>query len=390
MRIATESETTHDGKTDAKASPAAPQGSPTPVKAAPRKSLPWQFWKTRNRVLIVGYSPRLAGGVVKVQDLLREYVPYVGLHVALYCYRPRWKSALSFVGGICAFVGRLFIAPPRVVQVIVGSSGDAVRSVPYILLARVRGCNVCLHFHKDMASILSGLPRPLVRCIHGTWRLAACDCYLSDRLCDEAARRQDSPKTRIVISNPISQGWLREVPLPRGARKGDVVFLGRWSQEKGIDELLSVMRTLDAGRPVRCDIYSDHSPAVGPENCVCHRWLPEEGVRQVLRDAKLLLLPSHSEAYPLVLLEAAACGTPFVASSIAGIPDIARRSGAGLLHGPGDVVGMGQAIERLLADDALWDDCSRSGRCWAESQEVSKIMPSWHRLYADLGIVSYD
>ena len=101
-----------------------------------------------------------------------------------------------------------------------------------------------------MSSILGRFAGPIRRCVLRAWRLAACDCYLSDGLRDEAAGLQDVPKTRIVISNPISPTWLREAPLPRGEREGDLVFFGRWSPEKGIDELLSVMRTLDAGRPV--------------------------------------------------------------------------------------------------------------------------------------------
>ncbi len=169
----------------------------------------------KDTVLIVGYSPRLPGGVVNVQDLIRQHIPYVDLHVALYCYRPRWKSLVSFIYGACLFAGRLLVAPPRVVQVIVGSPGDAVRSVPYILLARIRGCRVCLHFHKDMASIVVGLSGSVRRYVLGTWRLAACFCYLSDRLRDEAARLHNAPQPRIVISNPISPAWLREAPLPR-------------------------------------------------------------------------------------------------------------------------------------------------------------------------------
>ena len=189
-----------------------------------------------------------------------------------------------------------------------------------------------------------------------------------------------------MIPNPILPLWLRGEVLPRSARVGRLVFLGRWSAEKGIDELLSVMRAFGPNAPVRCDIYSDHCPLADPANCVCHAWLPEDAVREVLREAKLVVLPSHAEALPTVLLEAAACGTPFVASNVGGIPDIAEQSCGGLLHDAGDTDGMRAAIERLLGDEALWDECSRSGRRWIESLEVSRIVPQWDRFYADLGM----
>jgi L-malate glycosyltransferase len=113
-------------------------------------------------------------------------------------------------------------------------------------------------------------------------------------------------------------------------------------------------------------------------------------VKQVLREAKLIVLPSHAEAFPTVLLEAAACGTPFVASKVAGVPDIAEQSRAGLLHEIGDVDGMREGIERLLTDEAFWEECSQSGRQWVESLEVSRITPHWNRLYADLGVTLRD
>lgn len=346
----------------------------------------WRFWTKTNRVLIVGYSPTNIGGVTAVTNLLLANIPYLELHVALRYYRPKWKALLFSIYSLFSFVLRLLVAPPRVIQVIVASHGDAVRTLPYIFLGRARGCNVCLHFHTNVAALLDDYALSVRRFILSVWRLANCYCFLSNRLRDELRDQLDSGKPHVVIPNPISEKWLRQDIVPRSERTRDLVFLGRWSAEKGNKELLSVMRTLGDGKPVRCDIYSDHCPQENPENCVFHGWLGENEVQQVLRESKMLLLPSRAEAYPLVLLEAAACGTPFVATNIAGIPDIAEESQAGLLHEVGDVEGMRKAITRLLRDETLWRDCSRNGRRWVESLEISNVVPRWHRLYADLGV----
>jgi glycosyltransferase involved in cell wall biosynthesis len=108
----------------------------------------------------------------------------------------------------------------------------------------------------------------------------------------------------------------------------------------------------------------------------------------VLREATLVVLPSHAEALPTILLEAVACGTPFVASNVAGIPDIVEQSRAGLLHEVGDVEGIRTAVKRLLTDGALWDEMSRNGRRWAESLATPKIIPLWRRFHAELGLTT--
>ena len=106
----------------------------------------------------------------------------------------------------------------------------------------------------------------------------------------------------------------------------------------------------------------------------------------MLRNTKLVLLPSRAEAFPTILLEAAACGTPFVASKLPGVQDIAEESGAGLLHDVGDAKSMGAAITRLLADRSLWAELSGNGRKWIKSLSISEVVPRWHRLYAILGV----
>jgi glycosyltransferase involved in cell wall biosynthesis len=345
----------------------------------------WRFWRKRNKVLLVGYSPTLIGGVITVMNLLCKEISYLELHVALRYYRPKWKAIVFSIYSVVMFALRLIVSPPCVVQVIVASRGDALRTLPYILLGKMRGCNICLHFHKSIPIILDTYLAPIRRLVLSTWRLADRHCFLSNGLRDEFDMESRSAAVPVVIPNPISHRWLCQDIAPFRERTRDLVFFGRWSWEKGNEDLLSVMRVL-ADRCVRLDVYSDNCPKEAPANCTFHGWVAEDEVRKVLCEAKLVLLPSRSEAYPTILLEAAACGTPFVATNIAGIPDIASESHAGLLHEVGDVEGMRVAITQLLTDETMWTECSRSGRQWVESLEVSNIVPRWHRLYSDLGL----
>jgi glycosyltransferase involved in cell wall biosynthesis len=76
---------------------------------------------------------------------------------------------------------------------------------------------------------------------------------------------------------------------------------------------------------------------------------PHDRLPDWYRAADLFVLPSYSEGVPVVLLEAVACGTPFVASRVGGIPEIAHL-GPSRLVPTGDAAALAQAIRDGLAD----------------------------------------
>jgi glycosyltransferase involved in cell wall biosynthesis len=76
---------------------------------------------------------------------------------------------------------------------------------------------------------------------------------------------------------------------------------------------------------------------------------PHDQLPDWYRAADLFVLPSFSEGVPVVLLEAAACGTPFVATRVGGIPEIAHL-GASRLVPAGDAEALSEAIRDGLAD----------------------------------------
>jgi glycosyltransferase involved in cell wall biosynthesis len=76
---------------------------------------------------------------------------------------------------------------------------------------------------------------------------------------------------------------------------------------------------------------------------------PHDQLPDWYRAASALVLASYSEGVPNVLLEAAACGTPFVATRVGGIPEIAHL-GPSRLVPPGDVAALADAIRDVLQE----------------------------------------
>jgi L-malate glycosyltransferase len=98
--------------------------------------------------------------------------------------------------------------------------------------------------------------------------------------------------------------------------------------------------------------------------------------------ADVLLLPSESESFGLVALEAMACEVPVVATRIGGLPEVVEHEEDGFLLGLGDVAGMAEACIRMVKDPQLRSEMGKSARQHALRNFCStKIVRHYEHLY---------
>jgi glycosyltransferase involved in cell wall biosynthesis len=96
--------------------------------------------------------------------------------------------------------------------------------------------------------------------------------------------------------------------------------------------------------------------------------LPYDQLPDWYRAANVTVLPSRSEGLPNVLRESLACGTPFVASRVGSIPEIAVDGWSWLVP-PDDPGALAEAIVAALAQHPTTRSASRA-RTWGESAET--------------------
>jgi N-acetyl-alpha-D-glucosaminyl L-malate synthase BshA len=108
----------------------------------------------------------------------------------------------------------------------------------------------------------------------------------------------------------------------------------------------------------------------------------QDSVAELMTCADLLLLPSQSESFGLVALEAMASGVPVVSSNAGGLPEVVEDGVTGHMGNVGDVEAMAEMGISILRDNRKWLDMSiASQTVAAERFGVDVIVPQYERYY---------
>ena len=105
----------------------------------------------------------------------------------------------------------------------------------------------------------------------------------------------------------------------------------------------------------------------------------------VYKHASIVVLPSYREGLPKVLLEAAACGLPIVATDVPGCREIVINNGNGILVPDRNVDMLAKAIEKLVNEPELRAMMGKKGRELVEKEFSSdKVIAETLQLYKRL------
>jgi len=117
----------------------------------------------------------------------------------------------------------------------------------------------------------------------------------------------------------------------------------------------------------------------------CHFVGHQANPSPFFRAMDLLVHPSRSDAFPLVLLEAMAHGKPIVASRVGGIPEAVQDGVTGLLVPPGDHEELARAIGSLMTDSDRRRLFGERGRRRVEEEfSLERHLGDILRLYSEI------
>ena len=184
-------------------------------------------------------------------------------------------------------------------------------------------------------------------------------------------------------------GLRQQLGIPEQATV--ILFVGRLTRDKGIPESMQAFLQLDELFPdlrlllVGCFEDEDPLPVGIRRTLETHEHVIFAGAVQdtpaFYAIADIVVLPSHREGLPTVILEAQAAGKPVVGARATGIVDLIADGETGLLFPVGDVPALIKALARLVSDKAL---ASKLGL--ASQEQVKREFqqgPIWEALHRE-------
>jgi phosphatidyl-myo-inositol alpha-mannosyltransferase len=351
--------------------------------------------------IVVPYSWSFGGGVVDHADAQARALQAVGIETRLLIgndppgsfsriLHPRQGRHGEPPAGVLP-LGRSVIVPGN------GALSNLVLSPPTVLRFRrtlaSEGFDL-LHVHEPLAPMIGPAALalwdgPVVATFHAAghtaWRPFASGLFgfLVERIDLRIAVSELAKQTAATYSPGEYEVIPNGVELPAEAdpagRQNRIVFLGRHDPRKGLPVLLRAWPRLRRDGLVLRVIGAD---PLAVRLLMTRLRVPDDGIEVLgyiedaqltreLSEAKLLVAPSlGNESFGMVMTRAFACGTPVIASDIAGYREIVSPE-TGVLVPPGDVDALAAAIELMLVDEPARVELGRAAR------EVAATTYAW-------------
>ncbi|WP_304035707.1 glycosyltransferase family 4 protein [Mesonia mobilis] len=166
-------------------------------------------------------------------------------------------------------------------------------------------------------------------------------------------------------------------PYPKTIEKNktsvkEISYAGRLHASKGIDTLLKAFKNcLTIDKTLHLNIIGDGEEKTKLENLVdqlnlndsvvFHGFQSKSNVLEIFKNSYMVVVPSITEAFGFVTIEAMSVKTAVIGSDTSGIAEIIRNEQDGLLFEPQNDTDLFQQMKRLLLDENFTIELAENG-----------------------------
>lgn len=205
---------------------------------------------------------------------------------------------------------------------------------------------------------------------------------------EDAQMWGEMPNIRVI---PNAANFIADSYSDCSAKR--VIAVGRLDYQKSFDRLILVWEKVHEKMPDwRLDIFGQ-----GEWKEMLQQMIDERGLQEVVRlnaptknigreyaESSMLVMSSYYEGFPMVMIEAMACGLPAVCFDFkCGPRDIIVEGENGVIVPDGDIDGLAEAMIRLMKDEELRKRMGESAKKVVETYSEETVMSKWLQLYEE-------
>ncbi len=319
------------------------------------------------KVLLVAPLPPPYGGIANWTKLITEFSKKTDVDLCVLNTAPKKRGVdgRSFRkrlldGGVSmpktarALLKAVRKSRPDVIHIATSGKYAVLRDILLLKLAKRKQIPAVYHFHFGKIKVIANDNTR-------EWHLLKRAIGLADMLLPidgptyETLRREFPEKPCVFMPNPFDVSGVQ--PAGPAACTKTVLYLGWVVPHKGVGELISAWRELETAAhgwtlsivgPQRADFYESLAKDL-PQGVQFLGELPHEAAMEVMRTAGIFVLPSYTEGFPNVVLEAMAYAKPVVATDVGAIPEM--LSGCGVVVPKKDSHALGTALLDLMVHE---------------------------------------